>query len=169
LAVYWEAAFSGLRQVFGAQVDLLPALVVYASLYGSIATLSMVAACGGLFFDSLSLNPFGISVLPLFCIGLAIHSSRELILRDQTFAQAFLGFAASLMAPVLVLLLLLTTRHEPLFGWGTLWQLIVMSVGGAAATPILFEIFGFLNRLLGHAAPGPSSFRPDREIRRGRM
>jgi hypothetical protein len=55
-----------------------------------------------------------------------------------------------------------------LFGWGTLWQIIVMSVGGAIATPIIFELFGFFNRLFGHAASGPSSFRPDREIRRGR-
>lgn len=168
-AVYWEAAFSGLRHLFGAQVDLLPALVVYASLYGSLTALSMVAVGGGLLFDSLSANPLGISVLPLFLCGLAIHSSRELILRDQTFAQVVLGFGASLTTPVLVLLLLLTTHHEPLFGWGTLWQILIMSVGGAVATPIIFELFALLNRLFGHAASGPSSFRPDREIRRGRM
>ena len=129
----------------------------------------MVAAGGGLLFDSLSANPLGITVLPLLLCGLLIHGSRELILRDQTFAQVVLGFGASLLTPILVLLLLLTTRHEPLFGWGTLWQIMVMSVGGAVATPIVFEIFGLLNRLFGHAASGPSSFRPDREIRRGRM
>jgi rod shape-determining protein MreD len=169
LAVYWEAAFSGLRHILGAQVDLLPALVVYASLYGSLRTVLMVAAGGGLLFDSLSANPLGITVLPLFLCGLAIHSGRELILRDQTFAQAVLGYAASLVTPILVLLMLLTTHHEPLFGWGTIWQIMVMSLGGAIATPIIFELFGFLNRLFGHAASGPSSFRPDREIRRGRM
>jgi rod shape-determining protein MreD len=168
LVVYWEAAFGGLRQMLGAQADLLPALVVYASLYGSIVTLSMVALGGGLLFDSLSMNPLGISVLPLFLGGVLIHSSRELILRDQTFAQVILGFAASLITPVLVLLMLLTTRHQPLFGWGTFWQLTVMSVGGAVATPIFFELFGFLNRIFGHTGPSQSSFRPDREIRRGR-
>ena len=168
LAVYWEAAFTGLRSIFGVQVDLLPPLIVYAGLYGSLATLSFTALFGGLLFDSLSANPLGITVLPLFVGGLGIHSSRELILRDQTFAQLVLGFAASLLTPVLVLLLLLTTRHQPLFGWGTAWQLLVMSVGGAIATPVFFELFGLLNRLLGHAAPAQSSFRPDREIRRGR-
>ena len=168
IAVYWEAAFSGLRHLLGAQVDLLPALVVYASLYGSLGTVAMVAAGGGLLFDSLSINPLGVTVLPLFACGLAIHSGRELILREQTFAQTVLGFVASLATPIFVLLLLLTTHHEPLFGWGTLWQIIVMSVGGAIATPIIFELFGLLNRLFGHAASGPSSFRPDREIRRGR-
>ena len=33
---------------------------------------------GGLWFDSLSANPLGVTVLPLFAIGLAIHLKREL-------------------------------------------------------------------------------------------
>src|SRR5215472_6874407 len=107
VAVYWEAAFSGLRHLLGAQVDLLPALVVYASLYGSLGTVAMVAAGGGLLFDSISANPLGISVIPLFCCGLTIHGARDLILREQTYAQAALGFAASLINPLFVLLLLL--------------------------------------------------------------
>ena len=32
LAVFWQAAFRGVRHVLGAQVDLLPPLMVYASL-----------------------------------------------------------------------------------------------------------------------------------------
>src|SRR5579862_738499 len=169
LVVYWEGAFNGLRHLLGAQVDLLPALVVYASLYGSLGTVAMVAAGGGLLFDSISATPLGISVLPLFCCGLAIHAGRDLILREQTFAQVALGFVVSLISPLFVLLLLLTTHHQPLFGWGTLWVFIVMSIGGAIATPVIFELFALLNRWFGHAAPGPTSFRPDREIRRGRM
>jgi len=109
-----------------------------------------------------------VSVLPLFVIGLAIHVKRDLILRDQTFAQLVLGLAASAAAPVLTLLLLLSTRHTPLLGWGTLWQLIVMSVGGAIATPICFELFGWLDRTLVHHRATETSFRADREIRRGR-
>jgi rod shape-determining protein MreD len=168
LAVYWEAAFTGVRALLGAQVDLLPALVVYASLYGSITTLSLVAVAGGLWFDSLSANPLGITVLPLFLSGLAIHANRELILRDQSFAQLVLGFGASVATPVLTVLLLLTTRHQPLFGWGTLWQLIVLGVGGAVATPVCFEIFGWLTRAFGYTPATQPSFRPDREISRGR-
>ncbi len=38
--------------------------------------------------------------------------------------------------------------HTPLLGWGTLWQLVVLSVGGAVATPICFELFGWLQRTL---------------------
>jgi len=168
LAVFWEAAFGGLRYLIGAQVDLLPALMVYTSLCLGMTTITLLAALGGLWLDSLSANPLGVSVLPLFIVGLAIHTKRDLILRDQTFAQAVLGGAASVAVPVLTLLLLLTTRHTPLFGWGTLWQLVVMCAAGAVATPICFELFGWLDRTLVHPRAAESSFRSDREIRRGK-
>ncbi|HOX59199.1 MAG TPA: hypothetical protein P5205_18545 [Candidatus Paceibacterota bacterium] len=169
LAVFWEAAFGGIRHVFGAQVDLLPPLMVYASLCTGLTTVTLLALLGGLWFDSLSANPLGVTVFPLFAIGLALHLKRELILRDQIFAQVVLGLAASAAAPVLTLLLLLTMARAPLLGWGTLWQLIVLSLGGAIATPIFFELFGWLQRTLVHHADTQSSFRPDREIRRGRL
>lgn len=168
LAVFWEAAFDGLRHLLGAQIDLLPALMVYASLSADIVTVALLASLGGLLFDSLSANPLGVSVLPLFLVGLLIHMKRDLILRDQTFAQLVLGLAASAVVPLLTLLLLLTTGHMPLFGWGSLWQWIVVSVGGALATPVCFELFGWLERSLVHNRAAQSSFRSDREIRRGR-
>jgi rod shape-determining protein MreD len=168
LAVFWECAFNGLRFLLGAQVDLLPALVVYASLSAGLITMSLTATLGGLFLDSLSANPFGVSVLPLFLIGLIIYSQRELILRDQLFAQFVLGLAASALVPALTVLLILTKGEPPLLGWGSLWQWIVMSVGGAVATPILFQILGLFDRSLSYRRATETSFRPDREIRRGR-
>ena len=169
VAVFWEAAFGGIRNVLGAQVDLLPPLMVYAGLCTGLTTVALLAVCGGLWFDSLSTNPLGATVLPLFAVGLAIHLKHELILRDRTFAQFVLGLAASALTPVLTLLLLLSIGQTPLLGWGTLWQLVVLSVGGGVATPICFELFGWLQRLLVHQHTGQSSFRPDREIRRGRI
>jgi cell shape-determining protein MreD len=168
LAVFWEAAFNGVRYILGAQVDLLPALVVYASLCAGFPTMCAVSLFGGLCFDSLSANPLGMTVLPLLLIGLAIYSSRELVLRDQAFAQFTLGLLASTAVPVLTLVLLLTTGHSPLLGWGTLWQITVMGVGGAAATPLLFVLFEWLQRALIHGRVVESSFRSDREIRRGK-
>jgi rod shape-determining protein MreD len=168
VAVFWEAAFGGVRYLLGAQVDLLPPLMVYASLYTGVTTVTLLAFFGGLCFDSLSANPLGVTILPLFTIGLVIHLERELILRDQTFAQVVLGLAASAALPAMTLLLLLTMGQTPLLGWGTIWQLLVLSVGGAVATPICFELFGWLQRTLVHQADTQSSFRPDREIRRGR-
>lgn len=168
LAIFWEAAFGGIRRLLGAQVDLLPALMVYASLCGDFATVCLLALCGGLWFDSLSANPLGISVLPLFAVGVPLYINRGLILRDQTFAQFVLGLAASAAAPVLTLGLLLTAGHSPPLGWGTLWQLIVMAFGGALATPVCFALFDGLHRAFVHRSASQTSFRPDREIRRGR-
>src|SRR5208283_1757969 len=111
--------------LLGAQVDLLPALIVYAGLSADLVTVALLAFLGGLGFDALSANPLGVSVLPLFAIGLAIYANRELILRDQTFAQWSLGLAASAAAPPLTLVILLTTGHKPLLGWGSLWQWLV--------------------------------------------
>jgi cell shape-determining protein MreD len=142
--------------------------MVYAALCSNLPTVCLVAFFGGLCFDSLSANPLGISVLPLFTVGLGIHLWRDLILRDQAFAQTVLGFAAGIACPVFSLLLLLTTGRPPLLGWGTLWQLIVMSLGSAVVTPAFFWLFEWVNKALVHAPVVESSFRPDREIRRGR-
>ena len=113
---------------------------------------------GGLLFDSLSANPLGMSILPLFLVGLAIYFQRDLILRDQIFAQFVLGLAASAAVPLLTLLLLLTLGHTPLLGWGSLWQWIVMSLGGAIATPVFFQLFGLFDRAFNYRhPPNPAS------------
>jgi len=168
LAVFWEASFDLVRQWLGAQVDLLPPLIVYASLYTEFRTLCLVAVSGGLLYDSLSANPLGMTVLPLFVVGLAVYARRDLLLRDQPLAQFILGASASALVPILTLILLLTTGYSPLVGWGTLWQIIVMAIGGGIATPVIFLIFEWLQRALVHQPESQPSFRPDREIRRGR-
>jgi rod shape-determining protein MreD len=168
LAIFAEAAFQGLRHWLGAQVDLLPAFMVYAGLRANLAAVISLAVLGGLCFDSLSANPFGVSILALFIVGLGLHINRELILRDQAFAQFMLGGMASAIAPFLTLLLLLTTGHRPLLGWGTIWQFAVVALAGAAATPIIFEVMGWIDQVLGRQSISESTFRPDREIHRGR-
>ena len=130
--------------------------------------IALLAVCGGLFFDSLSANPFGVSMFPLLAIGFAIYLRRDLILRDQPYAQFVLGFTASAAAPLLTVLLLLTGGQSPLMGWGSLWQWLVMSLGGAIAAPIFFFVLDWSQRNLGYRRVTESSFRPDREIRRGR-
>jgi cell shape-determining protein MreD len=169
LAVFLEATVNGLRHLFGVQVDLLPSLVVYASLSTGLVTVALLSVCGGLWFDALSANPLGISVLPLFLIGFVIHSYRGLILREQAFAQLVLGLAAGAGAPVLTLLLLLNTDTQPLLGWFSLWQWLVMSLLGAAVTPLWFRFFDRLSQALSYKPLGETSFRPDRQIKRGRM
>ena len=169
LVVFLEATFNGLRHLFGVQVDLLPSLIVYASLSTGLVTVGLLSVCGGLWFDSLSANPLGISVLPLFLIGFLIERYRGLILREQAFAQLVLGLAAAAGAPVLTLLLLLNAETQPLIGWFSLWQWLVMSLVGAAVTPFWFRFFDRLAHALNYRPLGETSFRPDRQIKRGRM
>jgi rod shape-determining protein MreD len=168
LAVFCESAFNGFRYLLGAQIDLLPAIVVYAALSAGLPTITLVSVLGGLFFDSLSANPLGISVIPLFLVGFAINTQRDLILRDQLFAQTVLGLSASAFVPATVLLLLLTGGHAPALSWVSVWQWLVMTVGGAIATPALFLLFGWFDRSFTYRSATEMSFRPDREIRRSR-
>jgi cell shape-determining protein MreD len=168
LAVFGEAAFPGVRHLLGAQVDLLPAIMVYAALNANLATIALLAIFGGLWFDALSVNPLGITILPLFTAGFVIFSQRDLILRGISFAQMVLGAAASAVVPALTVLLLLTAGKEPLLGWGSLWQWLVMTAGGAVATPVIFALFAWCNHALGYQPRKETSFRSDREILRGR-
>lgn len=166
--VFAGGAFTGLRSLLGAQVDLLPALMVYTALSSGPFMMITLAVVGGLFFDTLSANPLGTSVLPLLVVGFLVQLRRDLILRDQIYAQFVLGLLASAVAPAMSVLILLTIGQSPLLGWGSLWQWMVMSAGGAMATPIFFVTFGWLNHALGYQRIVETSFRPDREIRRRR-
>ncbi len=168
LVVFAQGAFEGIRNLLGAQVDLLPALMVYTALSSSPAMMLTFAVFGGLMFDALSVNPLGISIPPLLLIGFLLQLRRDLLLRDQIYAQFTLGLVASALAPVMTVLALLSLGHAPLLGWGSLWQWMVMSLGGAIATPIFFLMFDRLNHALGYQPVIESSFRADREIRRGR-
>jgi rod shape-determining protein MreD len=168
VAVFLEARLGGVRDWLGAQIDLLPTLVVYASLTKGVATLALLAVLGGLWFDSLSANPTGVTVLPLFLIGLAIFRTRHLILREQTYAQFFLGMSACAAAPLGTLILLLLLGETPIIGPGSLWQWLVMSVGGGALCPVVFRVFDRVHRAFDYQPLAETTFRPDREIKRGR-
>ena len=66
LAVFGEATFTLPRQLLGAQVDLPPGLMVYAALYAELPAVALLAVLGGLWFDTFSANPLGLTILPLF-------------------------------------------------------------------------------------------------------
>lgn len=168
LAVFFEAAFPGLRYWLGAQIDLLPALMVCAALATDIVTLSLLAVLGGLWFDVLSANPLGVTILPLFAAGFLIYLQRDLILRELPFAQLIMGAVVSGVVPVLTVLFMLSAGKHPLLGWGSLWQWIVMTAGGAVATPVLFALLDWCQHAFGYQLRTETSFRPDREIQRSR-
>jgi cell shape-determining protein MreD len=168
LAIYFQSSFDLFRNIFGAQIDLLPALMVYTSLTLGIISVALLAIVGGLLFDSLSANPFGVSVVPLFVIGFAMNRFHGLLLREQLYAQFAFGAVASLLVPLFTLLFLLTASRNPLVGWGTIWQLLVMGSGGGLLTPVCFWILDRVNLALNYQPIAQTSFRADRQIKRDR-
>jgi hypothetical protein len=52
---------------------------------------------------------------------------------------------------------------------GFLWQLTVMTLVGGLTVPLYFRLFERVYRTLGYERIVESSFRPDREIARGRQ
>jgi hypothetical protein len=168
LAVFLESHVRFLRNLFGAQIDLLPALVAYTALTMSLPVVALVSTLGGLWFDSLSANPLGISVPSLLVTGVVIHYYRSLILREEFYPRFLIGLAASAAVPLMTLLLLLGSGAEPLAGGWSIWQWAVMALGGAAFTPLCFQLFEWYNRAFNYRPEPESSFRLDREIDRGR-
>jgi rod shape-determining protein MreD len=168
IAVFVEASFGTIRRFLGVQVDLLPGLMIYASLTSGTLTISLLAVLGGLWFDALSLNPLGVSILPLFLIGFVVQQFKHLILRDQSYAQLVLGFAASGFAPVFTLMILFSCGTEPIVGLGFAWKWFVMTLLGGLMVPLYFRLFDKVYATLGYERVVESSFRQDREIARGR-
>lgn len=168
ISVFLEAHVGFVRNIFGAQIDLLPALMVFAALTSDIITVTLLAVVGGLLFDSLSINPLGVSILPLFLIGFFVYHERELLLRENTYAQFVMGMVASVLAPAMVLFILMNGGNVPLLGWKTVWQFIVMGVGGGVAVPVFFLLFARVQNALTYQPRQDTPFRADRQIKRGR-
>ncbi len=167
LAVFGETVFSAPRHLLGAQVDLLPALMIYAALNTNVVSVSMLAVSGGLWFDALSANPLGIYHSAAVRRGLSdlrrarIHPARAAV--RPVFPRRGRQRGRSGRWPFCILL---SGGNEPLLGWGSLWQWLVMTAGGALATPVIFALFDWCNHSLGYQPLTETSFRPDREIHR---
>lgn len=167
-AIFVQTQYAGITEWLGVAPSLLPALMVHASLTHSHAVIIGLALFAGLALDSLSPMKVGYHYLPLLAVGMAIQTRQYLILRDQIFARIFLGLAAGTFVPLATFLLLTLGDRPVLTGWVTGWQLVFSGLFNAAACPICFQIFDWLERTLSDPHPVESSFRSDRQIVRGR-
>lgn len=189
LLVVLQTAVGLPRRWLGAQPDLLPCLMVFCSLYGPLALVAGLAVAGGFWFDALSANPPGISVFPLLALGAGLHQARDFILRESPVAQAALGAAAAAAVPLAGLLLLRglwpvlvgapeapawaverigRLAYPPPVGGFLVRHALVAAAVGAVATPLLFRLFRWVGGTFAYPEAGPGSFRPDRQIVRGR-
>ena len=169
LAVAFEISFDGFRHWFGAQVSLLPALMVYVALSSSLPSVALLAIVGGLAQDSFSANPLGITTVALALTGVLLHYKRDLVLRDQAYAQVMMGFIASALVPACVILALMNTHNPVPLTARLLTQWLVMAIGGAVATPLVFRLFAQLNRWFTYQPVPESRYRETRQIKRTRF
>ena len=166
--VFAQARFTFFRDFFGAQPDLLPGMMVFAAFAFRLETVMYCAVIFGLMLDAFSVNALGISVVTLAALGFAASRYRELLLSEQFTTHWVLGLIASGIAPIISYALLRLSGMNPLIGVGSLWQWAIMTAGGGLVTPLWFKIFSRLDEALRYKEIPESTFRPDRQIARGR-
>lgn len=169
LAVAFEISFPGFRQLLGFQISLLPALMVYVALSSSVPRILQLALFGGVAIDAFSANPLGISSLALAATGMLLHHNRDLVLRDQAYAQVAMGLLATALVPALVVLALTNTQHPVGLTWRLVGQWLGAALAGGICTPFVFRWFALLNRWFSYQALPESHFRDTRQIKRTRI
>ncbi len=150
IGVFLEATVGLTRDLIGEQINPLPALVVYAALQSNLTTLTLLVICGSLWQSSLSADPLGIALFPLFMVGAFIEFHRKQFAQRERFVRFTLGTAASASVPLLTLFLIFTIGHEPILNWFSLWQWLVMAVGGGLLTLLAFLALDWLKVALSH-------------------
>ena len=168
LAVFAPTQFPVLHSWIGVPLNGVPALLVYTALTHSSVLTTAVSVVAALWLDSLSASRFGVSVLPMFLFAFFIQIRSHLILREQRFAQFWLGCAGGVFVPFATAGLLQLGQRQPAFTQGTVWQLFVLGLTNGLLCPLTFRLFDQLNRAFNYQPVEPSSFRSDRQIVRGR-
>ena len=168
LVIFAQARLTAFRDFTGAQLDLLPGMIVFAAMVFQLGTVILCAAVFGLLFDSFSANALGTTFVSLAIIGLFASRYRDLLLSEHFTTHWVLGLIASALAPLISYTLLRLQDVKPMVAWGSAWHWAIMIAGGGAATPLWFKIFTRLDEALRYKELPESTFRQDRQIARGR-
>jgi cell shape-determining protein MreD len=169
LGVFAQTQFELLRSILGVPLSFIPALVVYAAFTQHLAVLTTFTIMAGLAQDSLSGSRLGVSVAPLFAIGFFLHTRKHLLLRDQVSARFWIGLAAGAGVPLATCGLLFLGARQPSFGWGTIWQLILLGAFNGIACPLIFHWFDHMRRMFEYQPVQRTNYNSDRELKRGRF
>ena len=195
VVLFAQTQFPVVRQYLGFPINLLPALTVYAALSLDLWTATVFGCVTALLCDSLSESRLGVSVAPVFLTIFVLQLRKHLILREQRFAQFWLGvgagwfivlgslainslgsrdpvseFALSTASPGVVPAFEIGAfgSREPLWGVISIWQVLVAGAMNGFASPVCFKFFDWLRSYYEYQPMELSSFRADREIKRGR-
>lgn len=168
LTVFGQTQFPSLTGSLGIPLDLRPALIVYAALSHGLPTLLGISLVAGLGTDALSANPIGVSLVPCFVLGLILNLRQHLLLREQGYAQMWLGLAGGMTLPLMTWALLLVHDRSAPMGFGIFFRILSIGILNAAACPALFLVFDGLRDIFDYKPISEMGFRNDREIKRGR-
>ena len=168
LAVFAQTQFAALHDWLGVPLSALPALLVYAALTHELILVMGFAVTGAIWVDALSASRFGVSLLPMGLFAYLVQTRSHLILREQRFAQFWLGFGGGVAVPVATVGLLQLGQRQPAVTTGSLWQLLVLGLFNGFLTPLAFRLFDHLNGTFNYQVVSTQSFRTDRQIVRGR-
>lgn len=168
LAVFCQTQFPIVGQTLGIPLDIRPALIVYTALTHGMPTMLGIVLVSSLGTDALSANPIGVSLIPCLLTGVVLNLQRHLLLREQRFAQVWLGLSGGIAMPLLTWGLLEMESRPPWMGFGLLFRILLLGFLNAAACPALFVVFDGLRNAFEYKPISGTGFRTDREIKRGR-
>ncbi len=172
ISIYVATIFDAPRVWLGAQFEITPLIIAYIALRGTAGEAAFASAFGGLLMDSVSMNPLGVSILPLFLISLVLQSSREIMVVESTYTQFIVGLCTGAAGPIMTIMVLgIVDGPEMLLGWVSFWHLTWLSLPCGILAPFLFKLMDKLNTMVTYPRYpqiSESMVRGNREIKRGR-
>jgi hypothetical protein len=148
IVIFFETACQIPRNFTGAQIDPLPALMIVTALRAPILSITALAIMGSLWQSSLSSDPLGICMLPLFMLGMLVRLNSKSIAHHHIGSQFALGAIAGALVPTLSLCLLLLSGHQPMIELYSLWQLAVGIIGNGLFALGFFPWLQWLNHTM---------------------
>jgi len=162
ITTYVASSWSLPKQITGAQLDPLPALMLAVALRAPITTIAILAVFASLTQSALSSDPLGISLLPLYFMGFILHINSHNLSHHHIGSRFALGAGAGAVIPLVTLALLLITNKEPLIGWFSLWQWAIGILTSGLMALIFFPLIEWLDQSVEEqplAAPFDTSTR----------
>lgn len=145
IIIFLQATCELPRNLFGAQIDPLPALMLATALRAPLFGITALAILGPLWQSSLSSDPLGINILPLFALGLLVQMGQNRLAYHAAGPRFALGAIAGGALPVMTLTLLLFAGHQPMFGWYSLWQWVVGVIGNGLLALLFVPLLEWLD------------------------
>ena len=146
LAMGAQCSLSGVFNIGGARLDLMPAVVLYAALSGSWQQTMVTAVVAALLLDTPSFARLGLSVPPFLVVGLAINHFQKVLYREHALVRCGLAAAISLAASLWTWLTLRLTATPLPMTAAVVGKMVVISILAAAVALPLFWLLDVTRR-----------------------